>query len=348
MFKILVVAPSWIGDTLLAQPLFSLLHTRHRALALDVLAPAWTLPLVARMPEVRRGIPSPFSHGELRLGARRQLAQELSGAGYDQAIVLPNSLKSALVPFLAGIPRRTGYRGEMRWGLLNDMRKLDERATPLLAERYAALATANQPPAGPLPMVRLAVDDGARIATLDRLKLDTVRTAVVLCPGAEYGPAKRWPAPYYAELGRELASRGCSVWVVGSANDAALGEEIVRSAGEDCINLCGRTTLDEAIDVVASARVVVSNDSGLMHVAAAVGRPLVALYGSSSPAFTPPLAPDADILKLDLPCSPCFKRECPLHHFNCMMHLTPARVLAAPHFARMRWSKRTVVSSVQP
>ena len=161
------------------------------------------------------------------------------------------------------------------------------------------------------------------------------RPAVALCPGAEYGPAKRWPVRHFAGLARELAARGRSIWIVGSDQDQALGEAIVQSAGASSINLCGRTTLEEAIDVLASAEVVVSNDSGLMHVAAATGRPLVALYGSSSPAHTPPLASDAAIIKLDLPCSPCFKRECPLHHFACMTQLLPATVLAAPHFARI-------------
>jgi heptosyltransferase-2 len=347
VYKILVVAPSWIGDTLLAQPLFSLLHARHRDLALDVLAPAWTLPLIARMPEVRCGLLAPFGHGELRLGARRQLAHELRGEGYDQAIVLPNTFKSALVPWFAGIPRRTGYRGEMRWGLLNDVRRLDPRAMPLMAERYAALAGhAGESVPRPLPAVHLRVDEAVRIATLRGLKLDTARPAVALCPGAEYGPAKRWPAEHFAGLARELAARACAAWVVGSDKDASLGETIARSAGSGCINLCGRTTLAEAIDVLASAQVVVSNDSGLMHVAAAVGRPLIALYGSSSPAFTPPLAPDTEIIRLDLPCSPCFKRECPLQHFNCMNQLLPARVLAAPHFARIGALKRPAASDL--
>jgi heptosyltransferase-2 len=334
--RILVVGPSWIGDTLLAQPLLALLHARHRNLALDVLAPSWTLPLVRRMPEVRRGILGPFRHGELRWSERRRLARELARERYDQAIVLPNTFKSALVPFFARIPRRTGYRGEMRWGLLNDLRGLDRSAAPLLAERYAALARERgEPVHRPLPAVRLRVEEAGRRATLRRLGIEPERPAVALCPGAEYGPAKRWPVRHFGGLARELAARGRATWIVGSEQDRELGEAIVRSAGTGATNLCGRTTLEEAIDVLASAEVVVSNDSGLMHVAAATGRPLVALYGSSSPAHTPPLARDAEIIKLDLPCSPCFKRECPLHHFNCMTQILPSTVLAASHFARI-------------
>ena len=337
MRRILVVAPSWIGDTVLAQPLLKLLHARNPGLALDVLASRWTFPLLERMPEVRRPIFSPFQHGDLRLGERRRLGRDLAGAGYDQAIVLPNTFKSALVPLFARIPLRTGYVGEFRHWLLNDARRVERERLPQLAERYAALAL----PRGaalerPLPGPSLRVDDQARRATMERLRLERGRPAAALCPGAEYGPAKRWPARHFAELAQGFAARGCAVWLVGSASDRTIGEEIAQAAGGACRNLCGETTLGEAIEVLASSAVVVSNDSGLMHVAAALGRPLVALYGSSSPAYTPPLARSAHILKLDLPCSPCFERVCPLGHFNCMMQLTADRVLAAVDFDRIQ------------
>ncbi len=336
MFKTLVVGPSWIGDTILAQPLLRLLHAKHRDIALDVMAPEWTLPLLKRMPEVRHVILNPFGHGELKLGARRRLGRELGRARYDQAIVLPNSFKSALVPYFARIPLRTGFRGEMRWGLLNDVRRLDEPALPLMAQRYAALADAADAPPAVLPDVRLSIDAIARSATLARLGLDTKRPVAALCPGAEYGPAKRWPPQYFAELGRRLATRGLAVWLIGSARDEALGAEIATLSEGACRNLCGRTTLGEAVDLLASTALVISNDSGLMHVAAAVGKPVVALYGSSSPRFTPPLSAAAKIVRLDLPCSPCFERVCPLGHFNCMMQLTPDRVSAAIDFDKIR------------
>ena len=336
MHRILVVAPSWIGDTVLAQPLFKLLHARHAGLALDVLAPRWTLPLLERMPEVRRVIPSPFLHGDLKLGERRRLGRELGREGYDQAIVLPNTFKSALVPLFARIRLRTGYLGELRHWVLNDARRLDAKRLPQLAQRYAALALARGENLRlPLPPPALRVDEAARRALLARLGLDRGRPAAVLCPGAEYGPAKRWPAHYFAELAQGFAARGCAVWLIGSQSDREAGAEIERAAGGVCRNLCGDTTLTEAINLLASSAVVVSNDSGMMHVAAALGRPLVALYGSSSPAFTPPQSSNARILKLDLPCSPCFKRVCPLGHFNCMMQLTPDRVLAAVDFDRI-------------
>jgi heptosyltransferase II len=328
--KILIVGPSWIGDTLLAQPLFALLHERYPQCELDVLAPQWTRPLLARMPEVSGTLANPFAHGELNLRARRALGRTLREAHYDRAYVLPNTYKSALVPYFAGIPVRTGYRGELRWGILNDVRQLDPAAVPMLTQRYAALALApaERLPAM-LPQLRLRVDDASRLATLAKLGLDDAKNAVALCPGAEYGPAKRWPVEHYAVLARTIAQAGRPVWIVGSAKDAPVGAEIAALADAGCANLCGRTSLDEVVEVLASASAVVSNDSGLMHVAAALEKPLVALYGSSSPAYTPPLSAAATIVKLDLPCSPCFRRVCPLGHFNCMRQLTPQLVEGA-------------------
>jgi heptosyltransferase II len=327
--KILVVGPSWIGDTVLAQPLLKLLHERHSRLTLDVLAPAWTFPVVRRMPEVRRAIANPFGHGELRFSERRRLGRELRSERYDQAIVLPNTLKSAFVPFFARARRRTGYRGEMRWGMLNDVRAVDEIAHPQMAQRYAALALEPGEALSPtLPCPQLDIDDTARAATLESLGLQSVKRAVALCPGAEYGPAKRWPPAYFAELARTLSKDGDVVWLIGSSKEASIAEDIVRLSGGACTNLCGRTSLDQAIDLLASVRIAVTNDSGLMHVAAAIGTPLIALYGSSTPEHTPPMSPRASIMKLDMPCSPCFERTCPLGHFNCMMLLKPDRVFA--------------------
>jgi heptosyltransferase-2 len=326
--KILVVAPSWIGDTVLAQPLLRLLHDKHDPVHVDVLAPAWTFPVVRRMPEVRRAIASPFEHGELQFRERRDLGRELKSERYDRAIVLPNTLKSAFVPLFARVPRRTGYRGEMRWGVLNDLRNLDEAALPEMAQRYAALALeAGEALPAPLPRPRLLVEDSQRGATLATLGLGGAQRAVALCPGAEYGPAKRWPPSYFAELARALAKAGDAVWLIGSAKDAEIAEDIVRLSGGECVNLCGKTTLDQAIELLASVRLAVTNDSGLMHVAAAVGTPLIAIYGSSTPVFTPPMSERATIAKLDIECSPCFERTCPLGHFNCMMQLKPERVL---------------------
>ena len=328
VFKILVVGPAWVGDTVLAQPLFKRLHEKHAEVQLDVLAPAWTVPLLARMPEVDTGILSPFGHGDLRLTQRWRLARELRGRHYDQAIVLPNSFKSALVPAFAGIKLRTGFVGELRQLLLNDARVLDEQALPLMAERFAQLAEPpEQPLKRPLPKLELRVVQSSRDATLHKLGLNLDRPVACLCPGAEYGPAKRWPEAHFAALASKLAGAGYQVWIIGSAKDRAIGAAIEQLSEHHSRNLCGATDLGAAVDLLSVAALVISNDSGLMHVAAALDRPMVALYGSSSPGFTPPLSARAAVEKLDLPCSPCFQRECPLGHFNCMRQLDPQRVL---------------------
>lgn len=327
MAKILIVAPSWVGDAVLAQPLFRRLHQRFPGLTLDVLAPPWVAALFERMAGINQIVLSPFRHGEFKLAQRWKLGRSLAHIGYDQSIVLPNSWKSALVPFFAGISLRTGFTGEARFGLLNDARPLDKKQFPLMVERFALLGEQRgAKPQRPLAYPRLQVPTGRREDTLKKMGLDMQKSVAVFCPGAEYGPAKRWPAKYFAELAQRLENY--QVWLVGSPKDQPIGEEIQQLSGGIAINLCGKTGLAEAIDLLSCASLVVSNDSGLMHIAAALDKPMLALYGSSSPAFTPPLSDHAQVLQLDLPCSPCFQRICPLGHFNCMMQLTPDQVLA--------------------
>lgn len=333
---ILIVGPSWVGDTVISQSLLKLLVQQNPAAKIDYLAPPWTLPLLTRMPEVRHGISNPFGHGALRFGARHVMGKTLRDQHYDHAVVLPNSWKSALIPCSAGIARRTGFRGEARWGLLNDLRQLDAIALPQMVQRFAALAL----PAGstlpaPLPLPALQSTTAQQQVLLARLGLSTDKPVVAFCPGAEYGPAKRWPEAHFAALARLLAARGCAVWLVGSPKDHAIAETIAAASTGACINLCGKTDIAEAADLLAASRLVVTNDSGLMHIAAAVGRPVIALYGSSSPQFTPPLSVDARILTLDMECSPCFQRVCPLGHFKCLNDLSPERVFAAIDFARI-------------
>lgn len=331
--RILIVAPSWIGDTILAQPLFMRLHEKHRDLALDVLAPPWTAPLLARMPEVRKVLGNPFAHGEFNLAARWRLGRELRGERYDEAIILPNSWKSALSPFFAGIPIRTGYSGEARVGLLNRRHILDKNGLPQLAQRYAQLAEAPgaAPNAQALPQIHLSSSRAQQDAVRAALGLPLDATPAIFCPGAEFGPAKRWPSRHFAALARLLAADGIPVWLLGSAKDTTLGDGIAQMSQGHALNLCGRTTLEQAIDLIAGARLVVSNDSGLMHVAAALARPLYALYGSSSPIYTPPLSAHARIISLHADCSPCFKRACPLGHFKCMEELKAELVLNEIH-----------------
>ena len=332
--KYLIVGPSWVGDMVMAQTLFTTLKQQDKDAVIDVLAPAWSAPLLERMPEVNRGLDMPLGHGKLEIGVRRQLGKSLSANNYDQAIVLPNSLKSALVPFFAGIPKRTGWKGEMRYGLLNDIRKLDKEHYPLMIERFIALACekgATLPAQLPSPALKANPEnrDNAR----KRLSLTHTLPILALCPGAEFGPAKRWPERHYAEVARQKLQEGWQVWLFGSAKDKPGNEDIVSLLPENLRasvhNIAGETSLAEAIDLLSCADAVVSNDSGLMHIAAALGRNLVVVYGSTSPGFTPPLNRNHKVLRLGLDCSPCFKRECPLEHLDCLNNLEPKLALDA-------------------
>ncbi|MET0733813.1 MAG: lipopolysaccharide heptosyltransferase II [Casimicrobiaceae bacterium] len=332
--RILIVAPSWVGDAILSEPLIALLRQPYEHPRIDVLAPPWCGPVYARMRGIRRVIQSPFGHGTVDLAGRRRLAGELRKEAYARAIVLPNSWKSALIPFFARVPLRTGYVGEARWALLNDPRRLVKDAVPRLVTRYAALS--GEPGSMmPLPPAPVLVPDLAnRAAAVRALTLKTHRPIAILCPGAEFGPAKRWPPNHFAELASLFLRDGFRVWIVGSPNDKIAANAVVQSMGEDkrqVHDLTGKTDLGTAIDLLSMASLVVSNDSGLMHAAAAVGVPVVALFGSSSPEYTPPLSPLARIAKIDIECSPCFKRECPLGHFKCMRDLQPWMVY---NFAR--------------
>lgn len=326
--RILVVGPSWVGDMVMAQSLFMTLKAADPAVEIDVLAPGWSLPIMARMPEVRRGIAMPLGHGEFGLRKRWQLGRSLAQERYGQAIVLPGSLKSALVPLFAGIPCRTGFRGEMRYGLLNDIRALDKLRLPMTVQRFVALGLppgAAQPPATPMPRLRADAANFARLREQFGLAAD--RPAVAFMPGAEYGPAKQWPLRHYGELARMLVAQGHQVWVLGSGKDESAGAEIAALGGQGVHNLCGRTQLADAVDLLEASVAAVSNDSGLMHVAAALDKPLVGIYGSSTPHHTPPLSDRAQSIYLGLECSPCFKRSCPLGHTRCLTDILPRQVL---------------------
>lgn len=324
MYKILVIAPSWVGDCMLMQPMLMRLKQRHPDSRIEVFAPSWTRQLLQLFPEVDDVLLNPFPHGALQLGQRYRLGRQLRASRYDQVIVLPNSFKSALVPFFARIPLRTGFVGEMRRGLLNDARVLDKQALPLMVERFAQLAESpGERIPRPLANPQLRIPEEQRTQVLQKFGLTLAQPVVAFCPGAEYGPAKRWPAAYYADIARRLTQRGYAVWLFGSGKDQAVADEINQLSGGLCKNLCGRTDLAQAVALLSAAQLVVSNDSGLMHLAAALDKPMVAIFGSSSPQFTPPLSAHAQVIKRDMECSPCFKRECPLGHFNCMMQITP-------------------------
>ncbi len=312
----------------MAQSLFRLLRMQEPAMAIDVVGPPWSVPLVGRMPEVRRGIPLAVAHGELAFTARRNLGLALRTAGYDRAIVLPRSFKSALVPWFARIPLRTGFAAELRGLLLNDLRQLDRQILDQTVKRFLALGlpVGTALPLPPPPVLR--VDAANCQALLVRLGVGA-RPAIALMPGAAYGPAKQWPIDSFTALARRLTADGLEVWVLGSAAEQPLGEQIRSGAGSNVFNLCGQTSLEDTVDLLSATRAAVTNDSGLMHVAAAAGTHVVAVYGSSSPDFTPPLTARRTIHYLRLDCSPCFKRECPLGHLNCLRQISPESVQGA-------------------
>ena len=335
MTRILIVAPAWIGDMVMTESLVAALRRRDPGAEVHLLAPAWTAPLGERMAGVVATHEIPSAHGRFDLAMRIKSGKALKPEAFNLAIVLPASLKSAIAPFVARIPKRRGYLGEMRFGLLNQPRHVDKVRHPRTIDRFVALAddgTGSQPTVTP-PVLRH--DEIAGQAVAMRVGLDQeTRPVIGLCPGAEYGPSKQWPASHFAALAALLAERGFATWIFGSDNDRPIADRIVRlaSAHDDeaaPIDLCGATDLLDAIDLMSRTAAVVSNDSGLMHIAAAIGRPLVALYGSTSPAVTPPLGKAVRILERDLSCRPCFKRECPLGHLDCLNLIAASEVADA-------------------
>ena len=336
--KILVIGPSWVGDMMMSQSLYRTLKAAEPDAVIDVMAPAWCRPLLSRMPEVNEALAMPLGHGALGLGERRRLGKALRSKGYDRAYVLPNSFKSALVPFFADIKTRTGWRGEMRYGLLNDLRVLDKAAWPLMVERYVALAydkqrftRASELP-HPLLWPKLQVQEEEKRVAAAQFGLTADRPVVGFCPGAEFGPAKRWPHYHYAALAQQLIDEGYQIALFGSAKDKETGEQILDSlqphSREHCHNLAGETQLEQAVILLAHCCAVISNDSGLMHIAAALDRPLVALYGPSSPDFTPPLSDKARVIRLITGYHKVRKGEAEEGYHQSLIDIKPARVIA--------------------
>jgi heptosyltransferase II len=331
----LIIAPQWIGDAVMTEPLLRRLHARGERITVGALP--WVAPMYRCMPQVAEVIEFPFAHGGLQLKARRSIAKQIEGR-FDTAYVLPNSLKSALLPLLAGVPKRVGYLGEARVGLLSHRIKnppKDKR--PPMVAFYSALSgeggvEADRP--------QLKVNAAEVEQTLKTLGLQRGQYAIFV-PGAEYGPAKRWPAELFAELAQQL---DVPVLLLGSSKDAALCDEIVALAPKHTTNLAGKTSLTQAMHAQAASKIIVTNDSGLMHVAAALDVPQVAIFGSSSPLHTPPLSSAAQVIWLKnepgyqpaLDCAPCFERECPLGHTRCLQDITPKQVLARARLAMMQ------------
>lgn len=328
--RILIVGPAWVGDMVMAQSLFKLIKQQNKEAVIDVLAPAWTFSLLSRMPEVNEALDLPLARGEFNLRKRYQLGKALRQKKYDQAIILPNSFKSALIPWFARIPKRTGWLGECRYLVLNDPRRLDKKRYPLMIEQFMALGVPSSAAlTNPYPYPHFQVIEGEAQKVIDKYNLKVSdRPILALCPGAAYGPSKRWPEEYFAAVAKQKIAEGWDVWLFASKAEEFLTDNIMRLTDNRCQNVPGETGLTEVIDLLSLVKGVVTNDSGLMHVSAALAKPIVALYGSTTPDFTPPLAEYATVLKLDLDCQPCFERTCPLGHHRCMRDLVPERVLS--------------------
>ncbi|WP_417527179.1 lipopolysaccharide heptosyltransferase II [Marinomonas shanghaiensis] len=328
MAKYLIVGPSWVGDMVMAQSLFITLKQRDKKAIIDVIGPNWSLPILARMPEVRHAITLPTGHGEWGISTRRTLGHSLRSEQYDQAIVMPRSWKSALVPFFAKIPHRIGFTGEQRFVLLNERRKLDKNILNQTVKRFTSLGLPKEiayPPLDiPPPALNVDLENQKNLYQQHNL---SNRPAIALMAGAEFGPSKQWPIGYFHTLAKSAIDAGYQIWVLGGPKDAEDGDAIAKGLGEFAHNLCGKTKLVDAIDLLAAAEKAISNDSGLMHIAAAVGTEVHGIYGSTSEKFTPPLTNNKTIHNLHLECSPCFKRTCPLGHTNCQNQLTPEKVI---------------------
>nr|CRH05074.1 GT9 : ADP-heptose:LPS heptosyltransferase II [Candidatus Magnetococcus massalia] len=331
---LLIIGPAWVGDMVMVSAMTAQLHRAAPQRRIDILCPKWTHPIAQRLPHVGRVWQQPLGHGALGLKTRWQLGKQLAHEGYGQAITLPRSWKSALPPLAARIPIRTSFLGELRYGLLNDIRPLDKQALPRTVDRFMALATPRGEPFSPpqWPALTMQSDPAQGQLFLAQQQADIDRPWAALCPGAEYGPAKQWPAHHMAATARRVVEAGWGVMLLGGPGDRELCQQIVQQADvaqpNQLLQLAGQTTLEQAVDLLAVSDFVLSNDSGLMHVAAALDRPLLALYGSSDPRHTPPLNPTSQTIWKQLPCSPCFKRSCPEQHLQCLEEIDPDEVIA--------------------
>ena len=327
--KVLICAPAWLGDMVMTHSLIQVLS--RRGYEVHVLAPLWNVALLECMPEVTKRMELPITHGELKLKCRYQLGQQLRQESYAQAIVCQNSFKSALIPYFARIPRRTGWLREGRSLLLNDGRKLHPASLPLMVQRYVALAYDKEEvwDIHQIPYPRLQVQAINIAAILDKYHVTATPKILALSPGAAFGSTKQWPSEYYAKVAIQKIAEGWQIWLFGSAQDQAITQNIMQLTQQQCINLAGQLSLFETASLIAKATVFVGNDSGLLHVAAALGIPVIGIYGSTSPEFTPPLSHHARVLALtDLACRPCFQRNCQYGHLQCLWGIKPDQILA--------------------
>jgi heptosyltransferase-2 len=328
----LIIAPSWLGDIIMSQSLLIAIKKQVPEANIDILASSWSHPLLQLMPEVNSTIEFNVKHGELALGYRRNIAKILREKNYEKCYILPNSFKSALVPWIAKIPDRIGWRGEFRYGLLTDCRLLNKSQIPLMANRYAALAypiekslqiQADSP--------RISLDKQQITSLLATFNLEYQVPTLAICPGAAFGSAKQWPAEYHARVIEYALQQSWQVIILGSKQDIAISEMIKNNLAAKYLNkvndLTGKTSLMQVIASIALADTIISNDSGLMHLAASLNKSQIAIYGSTSVLHAPPMNSLAESLHIEIDCRPCNKRVCPLKHHRCMRQIHPSMVI---------------------
>jgi heptosyltransferase-2 len=326
----LVIAPNWIGEAVMAQPLLALLHQREPSIRIDALCAPRTAAVFRAMPEVNQVLELPDAdHRLAQLGGAWRLGWRLRSHGYRRAYVLGDAPGSTLAALVAGIPERIGHRGEAHRLSINRVHEPQAaRALPKV-EHYARLAFApREPLPGSLPVPRLQRSAGRERAVRARFGLGDADPLIVLCPGADHGPARRWPTRHFAALASLLADEWPEAQLVllGSASERPVATEIAALSGQPVRNLAGETGIDDVVAIVSQAGGIVSGDTGLMHLAAAFGRPQVAIFGATDPRHSPPRSPRAHVEWLHLGCSPCFGNDCPLGHLDCLGRIAPATV----------------------
>lgn len=335
--KILVVSPAWLGDIIMSQSLLSVLKQQDPTNSIYMYAPSYAHPILARMVEVDHILTNPFNHGQLLLKERIKEGQKLKEFNFDCAYILPNSLKSALPPYFAGIKQRIGLKGESRYILINRMRS-NKKAFPKMVERYVSLAYIDDPkitntstlPKFPYPKLILKKPT---VELLKRLNLSLERPLLALGCGANYGPAKLWPVEYFARVSANFIQKGGAVLALGTSNDTVTVQAILKHLPNHLLpyfyNIAGKTNLTEALDLVGVCTAAVCNDSGLMHTVAAAGVPQVCIFGSTSTEYTPPLSDVAMCLESNESCHPCFNRTCKYGTYKCLKQISPEQVIDA-------------------
>mgnify|MGYP001200948281 FL=1 len=316
--KLLIIPQNWLGDIVMSQTLLKKIKSNNPKTSIDILVNSSLKNLVERMPEINKVIILDCNHRELGLFKRLRLAKEIKKSSYDQSIVLSRSLKSSLIPYFAKIPIRTGELGELRYLLINDLKEFSKESRRKTASRYISMYSDNNEELSEnyYPSLDSNSENIKNLSEKYDLKKD--KKVIIFAPGAAFGPSKMWPVNKFRELGKKL-NNDFKILILGSNNEKSIGNDIVTN--KNMVNLCGKTSIADAVDLMHISKFCVSNDSGLMHLAAATNTKSISIYGSTSPDFTPPLTKNKDIHYKGISCSPCFEKKCKYGHYNCLVDI---------------------------